>query len=258
MDKRARVVMLPTKEKAGLVINPSTNKIQYVDFEKNSKYYTEASFICNHLYITSDDEIKKGDWVFSKHYGIGKVTSNNHANYKGDFPLLVEFLNKPNHFVPYNTDGSYTSDRKKIYLQDCKKIIATTDISLTVKAEQAGENAWFNPLPQPSQSFIQKYVDEYNKGNIITDVMVKYEKYLIVTQDDLLDSQNKAPSVMLPKLSKDNTITIKKVKDSWSRDEVVKLIHKAFKAGYERSHSGYPNTDNHTKPKVDKWIKNNL
>ena len=46
-----------------------------------------------------------------------------------------------------------------------EKIIATTDISLVKE---------YN-LPQPSQQFIQKYIEEYNKGNIITDVLVEYE-----------------------------------------------------------------------------------
>jgi hypothetical protein len=80
-------------------------------------------------------------------------------------------------------------------------------------------------LPQPSQSFIDKYIEEYNKGNIITDVMVEYEEMIQVTRDDILDSKNIAPHFWQPKInSKDNTITIKKVKDSWNRDEVNALI----------------------------------
>ena len=41
-----------------------------------------------------------------------------------------------------------------------RKIIATTE-------ESSG-------LPQPSKQFIEKYIEEYNKGNIITDVLVEY------------------------------------------------------------------------------------
>ena len=39
-----------------------------------------------------------------------------------------------------------------------RKIIATDDTRLTVKAEQAGDNVWMNPIPQVQQSFLKKYV----------------------------------------------------------------------------------------------------
>ena len=45
-----------------------------------------------------------------------------------------------------------------------KKIIATTTDSSLV-------------LPQPSKQFIQKYVEEYNKGREIKEVLVEYEEY---------------------------------------------------------------------------------
>jgi len=107
-------------------------------------------------------------------------------------------------------------------------------------------------LPQPSQSFIEKYVDEYNKGNVITEVMVEYEegKYNL---DELRERHLKG----LPhsydycnlKISKDNTITIRKVKDSWSRDEVVKIINKI---------SEEIDFESATQETIDKWIEENL
>ena len=59
-----------------------------------------------------------------------------------------------------------------------EKIIATTDISLVKE---------YN-LPQPSQQFIQKYIEEYNRGNIITDVLVEYE--LISNEEYFLNTIN--------------------------------------------------------------------
>lgn len=76
--------------------------------------------------VDKRSKLKKEDYVCSVLYGIGKVTSDNHENYKGEFPLLAEFLNKPNYFIPYNIDGSYCNDGKKIYKNDCFKIIAST------------------------------------------------------------------------------------------------------------------------------------
>ena len=214
MDKRVKVVMLPTKEKAGLVINPSTNKIQYVDFEKNSKYYTEASFICNHLYITSDDEIKEGDWCYNEKR-----------------KTIIQ--------------GKYMI--KTCELVFCKKIIATTDSSLVYYLpEDINKVGAEHSLPQPSQSFIQKYVEEYNKGNQIVDVLVEYDG------DWDEHYQGYYAETVVPKLSKDNTITIRRVKDSWTRDEIVELIYNfAYDLTEKRK----------TAPlyqRYDKWIEENL
>ena len=32
-------------------------------------------------------------------------------------------------------------------------------------------------MPQTPKSFIQKFIEEYNKGNVITEVMVEYERF---------------------------------------------------------------------------------
>ena len=81
-----------------------------------------------HLYVTvsSDVELIKGDWVYSVLYGIGKVTDDNHANYKGETPLLVEYVNRKNYFIPYNTDGTYCNDGKNIYKNDCRNFLNIT------------------------------------------------------------------------------------------------------------------------------------
>ena len=55
-----------------------------------------------------------------------------------------------------------------------REVLATTDDSLR--------------LPQPSQQFIQKYIEEYNRGNIITDVLVEYE--LISNEEYFLNTIN--------------------------------------------------------------------
>ena len=41
-----------------------------------------------------------------------------------------------------------------------------------------------------------------------------------------------------------------------SKEELVELLGKAFVAGNERGWSGYPNTDNHTKPTKEQFINN--
>jgi len=52
------------------------------------------------------------------------------------------------------------------------KVIASTNPSLQIKAEQAGENAWYNQLPQIPESFVEEYVEANGE---ITEVLVEYD-----------------------------------------------------------------------------------
>ncbi len=91
-----------------------------------------------------------------------------------------------------------------------RKIIATSAF-LSYKGTQ---------VPRVSNEFVQAYC---NKGGI-DKVMVEYEEYLTVTREDILDSQGITPKVMAPKVSPDNTITIKPLKDTYSKEEVKQLL----------------------------------
>ena len=72
--------------------------------------------------------------------------------------------------------------------------------------------------PHPSPDFVIKWIDEANKGNIITDILVEYE-YLL---DDMLV----LPYWNLKVNPKDNTITIRKVKDNYTKEEVTQILEK--------------------------------
>ena len=94
-----------------------------------------------------------------------------------------------------------------------KKIISSTNPSLG--------------LPQPSTAFIEKYISEYNKNNIIEKVMVEYDG----DYDEYYGGYY--ADTVKPKVSKDNTITISKVKDSWSREEIEKLLDNCWDAAVD-------------------------
>lgn len=188
--KKCKVVMLPTNEKANIILD--RNKLEYINQSQIAS--TITSIVKGfHLYITSDDKIKEGDWCY-------------HTGRK----IVIQFLKQPGYFREYDA---------------LKKIIATTDSFLTIESDMnihsiptqhIEEN---KVLPQPSQSFIEKYVGEYNKGNIITDILVEYDEVLGRYSKDIHDTY------FVPKVNpKDNNITIKKVKDIWSRDEVIDLL----------------------------------
>lgn len=179
--KRAKVVMLPTNKKAKLYLD---NKEIY------TKNRIDDSILRHNLYIVSDDEIKEGDWYIDDTEEIRQS---------------------------FTSDKDYWEVRK-----DYKKIIATTD-KLPTESYQGhfeGKDCT-DYLPQPSQAFIEKYVEQYNKGNQIIDVLVEYEEDYD-EHPEILDNPLEKWEYL--KISKDNTITIKKVKDSFSRDEVEVLL----------------------------------
>ena len=108
-----------------------------------------------------------------------------------------------------------------------REVLATTDESLEPRNLYGNSGLFKTKLPQPSQQFIEKFIEEYNRGNVITDVLIEYE--LISNEEYFGNTVN--PDYDVPyfdeKLKinpKDNTITIKKVKDSWNREEVEKLL----------------------------------
>ena len=212
MKKSAQVVMIPTNEKAkfgDLILTPTyPQKLLIFEHQK----CTEVS---QHLYFLSDEEIKEGDWFIMNSCIVRQCSLH-----KGDILDTIGGLH---------------------HESVCKKIIATTDRSLTIAATSSGRYVYH--LPQPSQSFIEKFVKEYNKSNVITEVMVEYEWNKTGRKIRKLDVFDH-----ILKINPDNTIDINMPKDSWSREEVVELIQK-----YSKECTGWSwfETD-------EKWIEENL
>ena len=187
--KRAKVVMLPTNQKTKcLMVYSDVEKTKgklILNGLKNDEYKEHQ-----HLYIISDDKIKEDDWCID--------SDRNIFQHKNHFPISI---------------GQ-------------RKIIATTNTLLKIEID--GNRGDLLPdvsfdinLPQPSQQFIQKYIEEYNKGREIKEVLVEYE--LVSNEEYFLNTINPDDDVPyfdenLKINPKDNTITIKKVKDSYTRE----------------------------------------
>ena len=206
MFKKAKVVMLPTNEPSkigNLVTYQKCNLAKVIKEGINPKDSTVQFW---NLYIISDDEIKENNTHFYNPHSGQLHIAGNHTDY-----------------IAINKNG-------------CKKIIATTDTSLkidtyikqgdTVKGDliikrnsdyTTGLKGRIN-LPQPSQQFIQKYIEEYNEGNVITDVLVEYES--------LLNDMGVIPYWCLKINPKDNTITIRKVKENYTKEELAQILEK--------------------------------
>ena len=217
---KCNVVMLPHN-------NIDTILTMYLDVNKKpielSKNNSKLQYHTNqHLYITSNEEIKKGDYYL-------KPDDNN-----------IWIRNKNSNII---TIGS-------------KKIIATTDeLYLSELFPVDNEiHSLTSRLPQPSQQFIEKYIEEYNKGNIISEGLVEVEV-------DLENYNNWEPPFPYKsldeqvfyklKLDSQNTITIRKIKDSWNREEVIDLCRSAYLYGEQgalKLHNGI----------FKEWIEENL
>lgn len=241
--KRVKVVMLPHnnintkitlyKTASGKPLNLSTNT-DILSHHTNQ-----------HLYIISDDEIKEHDWVTD---GVKIIQASS---------KLVEA-------------------QGLIGRRDWKKIIATTDTSLKYYIDGNGnkslheltKSGYVEFLPQPSQQFIEKYIEGYNCNNIITDVLVEYEtNYKWSTSKELIERSMPElgyrevgngfieDGLKLKINPKDNTITIKKLKDSWNREEHINDIRRLVHLIY---YSPNREVDFNTKEELDKWIEENL
>lgn len=234
MYKKVNVVMLPTNEKSKLVLSFKEKSFNQLTEPKltliEKANYQMSNIQSQHLYITSDDEIKEGDWIYENDLKTINQAGDNYIQNSND-----------------------------------KKIITTTNSSLLIPHEHKELPDW--NLPQIPQQFIEHYVSKYNKGNVITDVLVEYEKCSIckdtkkhiVAMFGEVDcnyceiNEGYENLYINPKLKinpKDNTITIKKIKDSWSREEVINLIWEAV--------SDVGSGMAYCEDEVKKWIEQNL
>jgi len=217
MFKRAKVVMLSTNQKAQIGdLGLSLNNV--LNFAKNNDWIFLYNPIKQHIYITSDEEIKEDE------------INNNICVFKSSNGILICLAGKG--IGRIKTIGNYY------------KIIATTDTNLLNPLDHD------NALSRPSQQFIEKYISEYNKGNIITNILVEYN--IIPFSQDAPNRDRGDGSLRIN--PKDNTITIKRIKDSWNKEEHIADIYKAMKVLIDTHHLHYE----YYQEQLTNWIKENI
>ena len=243
--KRAKVVMLPTIQKPvkGTLLFRNAFGDKSLWQYKETYTYTCGTEVYrtlggsfedwsvgmkpHHLYFTSNDKIEDNDWVIDKYNQIWQYL-------KGS--LIGHDIHGIKRFSTDNMEG-----------HECKKIISSTDLSLK--------------LPSPSEEFIQRYVESYKK-EIITDVLVEYETIVtgqcdcmchkpgLVVMHVMACCHPKHKEVVKVDL-KNNTISTKKLKNSWNREEVLFLISKY--------HIAICVDKTHVNPgDITKWFEENL
>ena len=203
--KYSDVVMLPTNEKApqiGMISTTNDGKLQSVDKGLVDMYTFHQQFgdfapviPYQHLYFLSDEEIKEGDWCI----------------------MLDSFGNV------FSNPQQYNDPKTQHLNKGLRKIIATTDDSI-----DGFYRGYAYQLPQPSESFIEAFVESFNKGQQITEVMVEcetvtdWDNYTTIPVGNGGATHKEKQQLKIN--PKDNTITIRKVKDNFEKTDVMKFM----------------------------------
>ena len=203
--------------------------------DKQLCYLSEEISGGYHIYFLSDEEIKVGDWCVDK----------NNCIYKQETDKIFQTFNNSNKIIA-TTDKSlcrkvwkHTNKKSKPY--NIQSNIETTRL-ISVS------------FPRPSPEFVEVFIREYNKGNVIQNVMVEYDAYNRSTTWEY-----DKPEIIKLKVDKNNYITITREKESWSREEVINLCRKIQDetAKYKRSCHYGPNL-RELNEWTDDWIEQNL
>lgn len=174
-----------------------------------------------HLYITTDEEIKEGDWFLHPKYEKGIKTG-----------LEVRKADS-SYFGGYGYDWEF-----------CRKIIATTDSNLGITDHRISPVPNFVDFPQIPQSFIE----DYCKAGGIDKVLVEYTPCDTCNVIDVACGKVdcRATRNGYPKLNPDNTIIIHPVEERlYSLDDMIN----AYNVGRNYQRTG--DIDLH----FDNWIK---
>lgn len=131
--------LLPTNKSSKLYLHSNKGLELRSDIVRSFNGYLGSN---QHIYITSDEEIKEGDYAYHKTFGVGKI-----ININGEDCFVTIKLNPK--------DGSITTPWKR-NIPDIKKIILTTDQDLIKDGIQAiGDDflEWF--VKNPSCGWVE-------------------------------------------------------------------------------------------------------
>jgi hypothetical protein len=227
MKTIANVYLLPTEyKKSSYIPLFKLNKDSRLSLLEGFGHTISEYF---HLYITlpqSDLEIskiKEGDW----------------------------FINSRG--LIFKTDKNYIEERDEYCLKTHEKIITTTNPNLLIGlTEKSSDGIKYNHLPiyvsSIPQQFIEHFISEYNKGNVISSVEVELEEEIAewvgpfdpnATEINLkLNQQNEISIVIPEKITNLNNIKeiLIKFKNDFSLHRGIQIMESD----------------------VDTWINNNL
>lgn len=230
---RAKVHMLPSKDKSEVVLHES-GKLGYLPrLSLNMDWeFVEKDWTNQHLYFTTDEEIKEGDWVVC----LDEIDST------------VQNWSVSQAIFKYNNGGNCNSDMK---------IVATTDTSLQCKGclDNKNEQKYFydcNCIPHPPQTFLKNYIEA---GGSIDEVDLEYEVIDKGFINALKGNHNYDYKLKVDPIH--NTVTIHSIKDSWSKEEMIEKF-KSFINSKDVLYMFEEYYGGDIYEPLDNWIKENL
>lgn len=240
LKKKCKVVLLPTNKAEGAIIMRGSKLVYHEQAYLTQEYLERNERTSHHLYILSDDEIKERDY-WASYTVSGTIADICKATKLNDEVMYSE-----------TTDCNYTLEDKESW----KKVIASTNKSLQSSNNESypnyGQHSEF--IYTPSEAFIKEYIESYNKGQQIHEILVEYEE---ISDNKTNDFGKKQLYYQRPKVRKDNSIIITSVKDSWSREELIKILDDSISEAIvfpEKFVTGIV----YDKHKTLQWIKDNL
>jgi hypothetical protein len=234
--KELQVVMLPTTVilELNIGVKNMIGKAILVNEETLAIVQEDLTMILQQLYVLSDDKPKPNEWnmnihknsVFSKGEGI-----INPANWKK---------------ITATTDTSLITDVRML-CRSCKGSGGGFSPKCAA-CKGNGTRVEHDLSPKLSQQFIEKYIESYNKDEVITDVLVEYEYKWVVDGHPTIPDTDKA--FLVPKLNpEDNTISINQIEDTLSKKAIAGILEKYRQFAWSHGSS---------KQVLNNWVRENL
>jgi hypothetical protein len=230
------VVMLPTNGKSKLYFDSDGKLQEGFDIQRTKPD------ISQHLYITSDEKPKENDWYLVE---LFKITGES-------IGLHLEQCKTINGVWVNSSDIISTR-----HIENCKKIIATTDSKLHLKCG-CGEFDYMNcqqqmceipSLPQIPSIFVYHYIPQYNKGNVISKIFVEVKQLPFSTPN-----KKQFEFGVFADENNEISITLHEVEPKvYSREEVLELIVRGIVEIGSSTGLG-----NNLEQKAKNWIEQNL
>jgi len=217
---RTKVHMLPTEDES--VIHNSETAGLFYDAIYKEKYMAQ------HLYFTTDEEIKVGDWCLKPVYIEGV---------KVGYGIL-------------QVDSSYFGGYGYDWEDHCK-IIASTDSKLET-SDEVFHNTYKQKLAQPSQAFIKAYCEQGG----FDEVDVEYEINPILDLEILDGKTRLKETIFIPKVDPiHNTITTYRIVEKmYSRENLENLMMQSYIYGQSDKTDSFHKRES----TIEKLIKENL
>lgn len=170
----AGVLIIKTENPSGLFVETNDYK-GYPIYEKKLEFTTNETLIRNNhlisnkraatnvqneyefynLYVVSDEKPNKGDWVAWR--------------YNDEIILRQVIQNRKE--LGVKLEGCAIYDISKCFM---KKVIATTNSNIN-EPDSKIKDITYSMLPNLPADFIEQFVESYNKGSVITNILVEAE-----------------------------------------------------------------------------------